>query len=72
MAPNTYQSETWLPPGWAQHPKGVIRSTIAYLAKGSALEYVQEMAAHASPRATKLYDRTKERLTQDEVERIRL
>jgi len=29
------------------------------------------MAAHESPRTTKLYDRTKERLTQDEVERIR-
>src|SRR5205823_4947767 len=35
----------------------------AYLANG---------AAHESPRTTKLYDRTKERLTQDEVERIRL
>jgi hypothetical protein len=32
----------------------------------------QPMAAHESPRTTKLYDRTKERLTQDEVERIRL
>jgi integrase len=32
----------------------------------------QEMAAHESPRTTKLYDRTRERLTQDEVERIRL
>ena len=30
------------------------------------------MAAHESPRTTKLYDRTQERLTQDEVERIRL
>jgi hypothetical protein len=29
-------------------------------------------AAHESPRTTKLYDRTKERLTQDEVEKIRL
>jgi hypothetical protein len=29
------------------------------------------MAAHESPRTTKLYDWTKERLTQDEVERIR-
>jgi hypothetical protein len=28
--------------------------------------------AHESPRTTKLYDRTKQRLTQDEVERIRL
>jgi len=41
-------------------------------ANGGALEHAQEMAAHESPRTTKLYDRTKERLTQDEVERIRL
>jgi hypothetical protein len=26
------------------------------------------MAAHESPRTTKLYDRTQDRLTQDEVE----
>jgi hypothetical protein len=44
----------------------------AYLANGGALEHAQEMAAHESPRTTKLYDRTKERLTQDEVGRIRL
>jgi integrase len=44
----------------------------AYLANGGALEHAQEIAAHESPRTTKLYDRTKERLTQDEVERIRL
>jgi integrase len=49
----------------------------AYLANGGALEHAQEMAAqemaaHESPRTTKLYDRTKERLTQNEVERIRL
>src|SRR6267143_1636137 len=44
----------------------------AYLANGGALEHAQEMAAHESPRTTKLYARTKERLTQDEVERIRL
>jgi len=43
----------------------------AYLANGGALEHAQEMAAHESPRTTKLYDRTMERLTQDEVERIR-
>ncbi len=43
----------------------------AYLANGGALEPAQEMAAHESRRTTKLYDRTKERLTQDEVERIR-
>jgi site-specific recombinase XerD len=39
----------------------------AYLSNGGALEHAQEMAAHESPRTTKLYDRTKERLTQDEV-----
>lgn len=44
----------------------------AYLSNGGALKHAQEMAAHESPRMTKLYDRTKERLTQDEVERIRL
>jgi integrase len=30
----------------------------AYLANGGALEHAQEMAAHESPRTTKLYDRT--------------
>jgi integrase len=43
----------------------------AYLSNGGALEHAQEMVAHESPRTTKLYDRTKERLTQDQVERIR-
>jgi site-specific recombinase XerD len=44
----------------------------AYLGNGGVLEHAQSMAAHESPRTTKLYDRTEERLTQDEVERIRL
>jgi site-specific recombinase XerD len=44
----------------------------AYLGNGGALEHAQTMAGHESPRTTKLYDRTKDRLTQDEVERIRL
>jgi hypothetical protein len=29
------------------------------------------MAAHESPRTTELYDRTRERLTHDEMERIK-
>jgi integrase len=41
----------------------------AYLANGGALDHAQEMAAHESPRTNKLYDRTKERLTQDEWRR---
>ena len=44
----------------------------AHLSNGGALEHAQSMAAHESPRTTKLYDRTQERLTQDKVERIRL
>lgn len=44
----------------------------AYLMNGGTLEHAQAMAGHESPRTTKLYDRTTERLTQDEVERIRL
>src|SRR5690349_1417716 len=44
----------------------------AYLGNGGALEHAQEMAAHESPRTTKLYDHTRERLTENEVERIRL
>lgn len=43
-----------------------------YLLDGGTLEYAQELAAHESSRPTKLYNRTKERLKQDEVERIRL
>ena len=48
-------------------PKHVVKT-----GKTPVLEHAQEMAAHESPRMTKLYDRTRERLTQDEVERIRL
>jgi site-specific recombinase XerD len=44
----------------------------AYLENGGTLEHAQAMAAHESPRTTKLYDRTKERLTLNEIERIRL
>jgi site-specific recombinase XerD len=39
----------------------------ACLSNGGALEHAQSMAAHESPRATKLHDRTKERLTQNDV-----
>jgi hypothetical protein len=41
-----------------------------YLANGGTLEHAHAMAERESPRITKLYDRTKERLTQDEIERI--
>ena len=42
----------------------------AYLDNGGTLENAQLMAAHESPRTTKLYDRTGDEITLDEVERI--
>lgn len=41
-----------------------------YLENGGTLERAQKMAAHSSPRTTKLYDRTADKISQDEVERI--
>jgi integrase len=41
-----------------------------YLDNGGTLENAQLMAAHESPRTTKLYDRTGDEITLDEVERI--
>jgi integrase len=42
----------------------------AYLEGGGTLENAQTMAAHESPRTTKLYDRTGDEIALDEVERI--
>lgn len=39
---------------------------------GGTLEHSQTIANHESPRTTKLYDRTREELTFEEVERIRI
>lgn len=41
-----------------------------YLENGGSLEYAQYMAGHADVRTTKLYDRRKQNITKDEVERI--
>ena len=41
-----------------------------YLEHGGTLEKAQQMAAHESPKTTKLYDRTADAITLDEVERI--
>jgi integrase/recombinase XerD len=35
-----------------------------------ALEKAQQIANHESPKTTKLYDRTSDQITLDEVERI--
>jgi integrase len=42
----------------------------AYLENGGTIENAQAIAAHESPRTTKLYDRTSDALTLDEIERI--
>jgi integrase/recombinase XerD len=42
----------------------------AYLENGGTIENAQAIAAHESPRTTKLYDRTNDALSLDEIERI--
>ena len=42
----------------------------AYLLNGGSIENAQAIAAHESPRTTKLYDRTADEITLDEIERI--
>ena len=44
----------------------------AYLNGGGSIERAQLIAAHESPRTTKLYDRTNDEVTLDEVERIQI
>ena len=43
----------------------------AYLSNGGTLEHAQQIAGHASPKTTKLYDRTADTVTLDEIERHR-
>jgi integrase len=42
----------------------------AFLANGGDLATAQRIAGHESPRTTNLYDRTKNELSLDEIERI--
>ena len=42
----------------------------AYLSNGGTLEHAQRIAGHASPKTTKLYDRTADAISVDEIERI--
>ena len=58
-----------LPPSTCCH---TFRATgiTAYLSNGGTLEHAQQIAGHASPETTKLYDRPADTLTVDEIERI--
>ena len=42
----------------------------AYLSNGGSLEHAQRIACHESARTTKLYDRTSDTISLDEIERI--
>lgn len=42
----------------------------AYLENGGTLEHAQQIAAHESPRTTRLYDRRSDKVSLDEIERI--
>jgi integrase/recombinase XerD len=42
------------------------------LENGGTLEHAQSIANHESPRTTKLYDRTREELSLDEIERVEI
>ena len=62
-------SAAGLPPSTCCH---TFRATgiTAYLSNGGTLEDAQQIAGHASPKTTKLYDRTADTVTVDEIERI--
>jgi integrase len=44
----------------------------AYLSNGGSVEHAQRIAAHDSIRSTKLYDRTSDEVSLDEIERIHI
>ena len=44
----------------------------AYLESGGSLEHAQRIAAHSSVRTTKLYERTSDAVSLDEIERIQI
>ena len=58
-----------LPPSTCCH---TFRATgiTAYLSNGGTLEHAQQIAGHASPKTTTLYDRPADTVTVDEIERI--
>ena len=43
-----------------------------YLENGGTIEHAQQIAGHESPRTTKLYDRTSDAVSLDEIEKIQI
>lgn len=60
-----------LPPGICCHTWRATGIT-AYLKNGGSLEHAKRIACHESANTTKLYDRTSDEVSLDEIERIRL
>ena len=55
----------------ADHIRYDVRGRItAHLSNEGTLEHAQQIAGHASPKTTKLYDRTADTITVDEIEHI--
>jgi len=48
----------------------LVPAITAYLENGGIIEHAQQIANHASPQTTRLYDRRSDEITLDEVERI--
>ena len=53
-------------------PRDISREETTPGKNRSTIERAQQIAAHESPPTTKLYDRTHDQLTLDEIERIRI
>ena len=49
------------------HPRPNVQETIP---NGGMLECAQRIAGHASPKTTKLYDRTADAVSLDEIEHV--
>jgi hypothetical protein len=57
-------------PGYTRYVAGVIELSAPVRREGGTLEKAAAMANHASTRTTQLYDRRRDDVSLDEVERI--
>ena len=56
-------------PKWIHYPYRATGIT-TYLQNGGTIEHAQQIANHESPRTTRLYDRTNDAISLDEIKRI--
>jgi hypothetical protein len=66
-----YLGSQWIDrAGSGTGPVAVPTGITAYMKNGGRLEVAQQIANHESPRTTKLYDRSSDEISLDEIERI--